>query len=114
MPFALAQLDLAEFLHGQATPDTAAWGWRLGTVTASSKLVAEDIPSAGLSPPNVRAKQSGFPIIDSCYRLPATSCVAEQFIILTHASLFGRSGCHPSSGYDWIRAPNLVVIFMTQ
>ena len=60
MPFAFAQLDLAEFLNGKATPDTeAAWGERIGTVTASSKLVAQDILSARLSPPNVRANSLG-------------------------------------------------------
>jgi hypothetical protein len=83
MPFAIAQLDLAEFLHCQATPHTAAVrGQRFGTVTASSKLVAEDILSAGLSPSNVRAKQSGFPIIGGRYRLSASSCRAEEFISL--------------------------------
>jgi hypothetical protein len=99
MPFALAQLDLAEFLHGEATPDAAACGQRLGTVTASSKLVAEDIPSAGLSPPNVGAKQSGFPIIGGCYRLSASSSIAEEFIHLARGWPFGGSGCHLPSGY---------------
>ena len=114
MPFSLAQLDVAEFLHGEAAPDTAACYQRLGTVTASSKLVAEDIPSPCLPPSNMRAEQSGFPIIDSCYRLPAPSCPAQEFIILAHGRLFGTPGCHLSSGYDWIRAPNLAALFMTQ
>jgi hypothetical protein len=102
MPFALAEFDLAEFLHGEATPATAAWGRRLGTVTASSELVAENIPSSYLPPSNVRAKQSGFPIIDSCYRSLAPSCMAEEFINLAHGRPFGTSGRHLSSGYAWL------------
>jgi len=42
-----AQLDLAEFVHGEATPHTAALGCqRLDSITTSSELIAEDIPSA--------------------------------------------------------------------
>jgi hypothetical protein len=42
-----AQLDLTEFLHGEATPNTAALGrQRLDRITTSSELIAENIPSA--------------------------------------------------------------------
>jgi hypothetical protein len=43
-----AQLDLTEFLHGEATPNTAALGCqrRLDRITTSSELIAENIPSA--------------------------------------------------------------------
>jgi hypothetical protein len=42
-----AQIDLAEFLHGEATPNTAALGCqRLDRITTSSELIAENIPSA--------------------------------------------------------------------
>jgi len=46
VPRPRAQLDMAEFLHGEATPDTAALGCqRLDCFTTSSELIAEDIPS---------------------------------------------------------------------
>ena len=92
MPFALAQLDPVEFLHGEAPPDTTAWGQSLGTITASSKLVAEDIQSAGLSAPNVRAKQSRLPIISGDHRLPAIRCRTEEFINLPRGWPIGMSG----------------------
>jgi len=39
-----AQLDLTEFLHSQATPNTPTfWGQRLDTITTSSELIAEDM-----------------------------------------------------------------------
>jgi hypothetical protein len=42
-----AQLDLAKFLHSQATPNTLIfWGQRLDTITTSSKLIAEDVEAA--------------------------------------------------------------------
>jgi hypothetical protein len=42
-----AQLDWAEFLHSQATPNTATfWGQRIDTITTSSELVAEDMQAA--------------------------------------------------------------------
>jgi hypothetical protein len=42
-----AQLDLTEFLHREATPNTAALGYqRLDRITTSSELIAENIPSA--------------------------------------------------------------------
>jgi hypothetical protein len=47
VPRPRAQLDMAEFLHGEATPDTAALGCQgLDSVTTSSELIAENIPSA--------------------------------------------------------------------
>jgi hypothetical protein len=47
MPCVIAQLNLAEFLHSKATPYAPAfWGRRLGTITASSKLIAKDVQSA--------------------------------------------------------------------
>jgi hypothetical protein len=43
----LQQLNLAEFLHSKATPYAPAfWDLRLGTITASSKLIAQDVQSA--------------------------------------------------------------------
>jgi hypothetical protein len=42
-----AQLDFAEFLHSQATPNTPTfWGQRLDTITTSSELIAEDMQAA--------------------------------------------------------------------
>jgi hypothetical protein len=42
VPYAGVQLDLAEFLHREATPDASAfWRQRLGTITTSSELVAQ-------------------------------------------------------------------------
>jgi hypothetical protein len=47
VPRPRAQLDMVEFLHGEATPDTAALGYQwLNSITTPSKLIAEDIPSA--------------------------------------------------------------------
>jgi len=47
VPGTRVQLDLAEFLHRKATPDTAAlWRQPLGTITTSSKLIAQDVQSA--------------------------------------------------------------------
>jgi hypothetical protein len=47
MPRVIAQLDLAEFLHSQATPNTPTfWGQRLHTITTSSELIAEDMQAA--------------------------------------------------------------------
>jgi hypothetical protein len=44
VPGVPAQLHLAEFLYSQASPYTLAFhGQRLGTVTTSSKLIAEDV-----------------------------------------------------------------------
>jgi hypothetical protein len=38
---------MVEFLHGEATPDTAALGYQWpDSITAPSELIAEDIPSA--------------------------------------------------------------------
>ena len=72
MPRARAQLDLAEFLHSQATPNTTILGsQRLDTITTSSKLIAEDVEAAELSPPNMRAKQSRLSIIS---RLLPVAC----------------------------------------
>jgi hypothetical protein len=46
VPRPCAQLNMAEFLHGEATPYTAALRCqRLDSITASFKLIAEDIPS---------------------------------------------------------------------
>ena len=47
VPRVSAQLDLAEFLHSQATPNTPTfWGQRLDTITTSSELIAEDMQAA--------------------------------------------------------------------
>ena len=47
VPRPRAQLDMVEFLHGEATPDTAALGYQWpDSITAPSELIAEDIPSA--------------------------------------------------------------------
>jgi hypothetical protein len=47
VPRLSAQLDLAEFLHRQATPNTATLGdQRLDTITTSSELIAEDTQAA--------------------------------------------------------------------
>jgi hypothetical protein len=47
VPRVSAQLDLAEFLHSQATPNTPTfWGQRFDTITISSKLIAEDMQAA--------------------------------------------------------------------
>jgi hypothetical protein len=47
VPRPRAQLDIVKFLHGEATPDTAAlWYQRPDSVTTPSELIAEDIPSA--------------------------------------------------------------------
>ena len=59
----------------------------------------------------MRAKQSGFPIIGCCYRLPATRRIAEEFINLAHGSAFGRSRCHLASGYAWLRRSKSVNYF---
>jgi hypothetical protein len=47
VPRPRAQLDMAEFLHGEATPDAAAlWYQWPDSITTPSELIAEDIPSA--------------------------------------------------------------------
>jgi len=47
VPRLSAQLDLAEFLYSQATPNTAIfWGQQLDTITTSSELIAEDTQAA--------------------------------------------------------------------
>jgi hypothetical protein len=47
VPRVRAQLDLAEFLHSQATPNTPTFrGQRLDTITTSSELIAEDMQTA--------------------------------------------------------------------
>jgi hypothetical protein len=47
VPRISAQLDLAEFLHSQATPNTPTFGGqRLDTITASSELIAKDMQAA--------------------------------------------------------------------
>jgi len=47
VPRVSAQLDLAEFFHSQATPNTPTfWGQRLDTITTSSELIAEDMQAA--------------------------------------------------------------------
>jgi hypothetical protein len=44
VPRISAQLDLAEFLNSQATPNTPTfWRQRLDTITASSELKAKDM-----------------------------------------------------------------------
>ena len=46
VPRPRAQLDMIEFLHREATPDTAlGYQWPDG-ITTPSELIAEDIPSA--------------------------------------------------------------------
>jgi hypothetical protein len=46
VPRPRAQLDMLEFLHGEATPDTGALGYQWpDSLTTPSKLIAEDIPS---------------------------------------------------------------------
>jgi hypothetical protein len=52
VPRLSAQLDLAEFLHSQATPNTATfWDQRLDTITASAELKAKDMLAACFFPP---------------------------------------------------------------
>jgi hypothetical protein len=47
VPCAHPQLDLAEFLHRETTPEASVfWGQRLGTVATSSELIAKDVPLA--------------------------------------------------------------------
>jgi hypothetical protein len=47
VPCVRAQLDLAEFLHRQAAPNTPVlWSQRLDTITTSSELIAEDMQAA--------------------------------------------------------------------
>jgi len=47
VPRPRAQLDMVEFLHGEATPDTAALVYQCpDSITTPSELIAEDIPSA--------------------------------------------------------------------
>jgi len=47
VPCVRAQLNLTEFLHSQATPNTPTfWGQPLDTITTSSKLIAEDMQTA--------------------------------------------------------------------
>jgi len=47
VPRVSAQLDLTEFLHSQATPNTPTfWGQRLDTIATSSKLITEDMQAA--------------------------------------------------------------------
>jgi hypothetical protein len=47
VPCAHPQLDLAEFLHRETTPEACAfWGQRLGTVATSFELIAKDVPLA--------------------------------------------------------------------
>jgi hypothetical protein len=47
VPRVSAQLDLAEFLHSQATPNTPTFCCqRLDTITTSSELIAEDMQPA--------------------------------------------------------------------
>ena len=91
MPCIRAQLDLAEFLHGQAAPNTPIlWSQRLDTITTSSELIAEDMQAAQLPPTNMRAKQSRLSIISGCYRLPVSRRITEEFINLAHATRFSR------------------------
>jgi hypothetical protein len=111
VPRISAQLDLAEFLHSQAPPNTPTfWGQRLNTITASSELIAKDMQAACFPPPNMRAKQSGLSIIGGCYRLLTRRRITEEFINLTHAPRFSRLRRHNSSGYD----QQIHFIFMTQ
>jgi hypothetical protein len=47
VPRVSAQLNLAEFLHSQATPNTPTfWGQRLDTITTSAELIAEHMEAA--------------------------------------------------------------------
>jgi hypothetical protein len=47
VPWLRMQLDMAEFLYSEAPPDTLAfWRQRLGTITTSSKLIAQHVQSA--------------------------------------------------------------------
>jgi hypothetical protein len=47
VPRPRAQLDMAEFLHGEATPDTPTFlGQQFNTITISSELIAEDMQTA--------------------------------------------------------------------
>ena len=47
VPRSRAQLDILEFLHGEATPATAALGYQWpDSIPTSSELIAEDILSA--------------------------------------------------------------------
>jgi hypothetical protein len=48
--------------------------------------------------------RSRLPIISGGHRLPATSCIAEEFINLARVGTMGRSGCHLFSEYPWPRA----------
>jgi hypothetical protein len=105
VPRASAQLDLAEFRHSQATPNTPIlWGQRLDAITTSSELIAEDMQAACLSSPNMRAKQSRLSIIGGCYRLPVSRRITEEFINLTHSVRFSWFRRHTSSGYAQLLA----------
>jgi hypothetical protein len=47
VPCFCAQLDTAEFLYSEATPYAVAfWRQQLGTITTSSKLIAQNVQPA--------------------------------------------------------------------
>jgi hypothetical protein len=99
VPCLPAQLDMAESVYSEATPYTLAfWRQRLGTITPSSKLIAQHVPLACLPAPDMRAKQSGLTIISRGYRLLASCRKTEEFINLTHGGRIGRFWCHIPSG----------------
>jgi hypothetical protein len=108
VPRPRAQLDMVELLYGKATPDTATLGYQgPDSITTPSELIAEDIPSAGLSSSNMRAKQPRLSIIGGCYRLPANCRTSEEFVYLAHGPCFGRFRCHITSGYAYASSPCL-------
>ena len=109
MPCLHAQLDLTQFLYSQATPYTLAfWRQRLGTITTSSKLIAQHVQLACLPAPNMRAKQPGLTIICRRYRLLPGCGKTEEIINLTHGGLIGWLWCHMPSGYAWPWVANLI------
>jgi len=57
VPITHVQLNLAESLHREATPDTLAlWRKRLNTVAPPAKLVTKDVPSTFLPTSHMRTK----------------------------------------------------------
>jgi len=59
VPNACAQLDLAEFLHSEATPDAStSWRQQFDTITTSPKLITQHPKPARLSTQHVRTKKS--------------------------------------------------------
>ena len=86
----------------------------LETITPAVELITQDISLAFLPSSDMWAKQSGLTVIDGCNRLPAHSCVAEEFVNFALGRRTRRSRRHFPQDTTNFPSQTGLFLFVTQ